>query len=124
MAANEQWLKVLETEPRFAKALANRARAIAFYATTLYDKGHEVSLLAAARTLFDAALSRDALWESGDRDTFAPSLTDRRTASRRIWLTWPTTRTSISISSTWELRRKNALTAGGVCRSVVPESTQ
>ena len=78
VAANEQWLKVLETEPLFAKALANRARAIAFYATTLYDKGHEVCLLAAARTLFDAALSTDALWESGDRDNFAPSLTDRR----------------------------------------------
>ena len=78
VAANEQWLKVLETEPRFAKALANRAQAIAFYATTLYDKGHEVCLLAAARTIFDAALSTDALWESGDRDTFAPSLADRR----------------------------------------------
>ena len=61
VAANEQWLKVLETEPRFAKALANRAQAIAFYATTLYDKGHEVCLLAAARTLFDATLSMDAL---------------------------------------------------------------
>ena len=40
VAANEQWLHVLATEPRFAKALANRARAIAFYATTLYEKGH------------------------------------------------------------------------------------
>ena len=78
VAANEQWLKVLETEPPFAKALANRARAVAFYATTLYDQGHQVCLLAAARTLFDAALSRDALWESGDRDTFAPGLTDQR----------------------------------------------
>ena len=61
VAANEQWLKVLETEPRFAKALANRAQAIAFYATTLYDKGHGVCLLAAARTLFDATLSMDGL---------------------------------------------------------------
>ena len=78
VAANEQWLSVLATEPRFAKALANRAQAIALYATTLYDKGHEVCLLGAARPLFDAALSEDALWESGDRDTFAPSLTDRR----------------------------------------------
>ena len=78
VAANEQWLKVLATEPRFAKALASRAQAIAFYATTLYDKGHEVCLLAAARTLFDAALSRDALWESGDRDSFASNLTGQR----------------------------------------------
>ena len=33
VAANEQWLKVLETEPCFAKALANRAKGIGFYAT-------------------------------------------------------------------------------------------
>ena len=78
VVANEQWLKVLETEPRFAKAFANRARAIAFYATTLYDEGHQVCLLAAARNLFDAALSADAVWESGDRDTFAGGLTDQR----------------------------------------------
>ena len=78
VAANEQWLKVLETEPRFAKALANRAQALAFYATTLYDQGHEVCLLAAARNLFDAALSADAVWDSGDRDTVAPGLTDQR----------------------------------------------
>ena len=69
---------MLETEPRFAKALANRAKAIAFYATTLYDDGHRVCLLAAARNLFDAALSADAVWERGDRDTFAQDLTDRR----------------------------------------------
>ena len=31
VAANEQWLQVLETEPRFAKALANRAKAVTFY---------------------------------------------------------------------------------------------
>ena len=78
VAANEQWVKVLDTEPRFAKALANRARAIAFYATTLYDQGHQVCLLAAARNLFDAALSADAVWENGDRDTFAGGLTDQR----------------------------------------------
>ena len=78
VAANEQWLKVLETEPRFAKALANRARAIAFYATTLYDEGHQVHLLAAARNLFNAALSADAVWESGDRESFAQDLTDQR----------------------------------------------
>ena len=69
---------MLATEPRFAKALASRAQAIAFYANTLYDNGHETCLLAAARTLFDAALSRDALWEGGDRESFASSLTDQR----------------------------------------------
>ena len=78
LAANELWLKVLETEPHFAKALANRAKAIGFYATTLYDRGHESHMLAAARTLFDAALHEDAFWESDDRDSFAPSLTEER----------------------------------------------
>ena len=66
LAANELWLKVVETEPYFAKALASRAQAISSYATTLYDRGHEIHLLAAARTLFDAALHKDAFWESGD----------------------------------------------------------
>lgn len=78
VAANEQWLQVLEMEPRFAKALANRALAISFYATTLYDLGHQDCLLAVARSLFDAALSADAVWESGDRDTVAPGLTYQR----------------------------------------------
>ena len=78
VAANEQWLKVLETIPRFAKALANRAKAITFHATTLYDEGHEIWLLAAARSLFDAALHENALWESGDRESFASTLTKER----------------------------------------------
>lgn len=78
VAANEQWLEVLDTEPRFAKALANRARAMASYATSLYDKGHEVWLLAAAQFLFDAALHETAVWESGDRESFAPALTEER----------------------------------------------
>ena len=74
VAANEQWLQVLDTEPRFAKALAARARAIAFYARMLYDEGHTSFLLAAARSLFEAALDVDSLWESGDRDYIAPAL--------------------------------------------------
>ena len=78
LAANEQWLKVLEAKPRFAKAIANRAMAIAFYATTLYDKGHTFCLFAAARSLFDAALHENGLWESGDRDSIAPSLIEKR----------------------------------------------
>ena len=44
----------------------------------LYDKGHEIQLLAAARSLFNAALHEDALWESDDRDSFAPNLTKKR----------------------------------------------
>ena len=78
VAANEQWLKVLETEPRFAKALANRAKGVEFYASTLYDYAHTSILLAAAQSLFDTALDKDALWESADRDSFAPSLIEKR----------------------------------------------
>ena len=76
VAANEHWLQALEIEPRFAKALANWAKGTAFYASTLYDRGHKVMLLAAARSLFEAALGENGLWESGDRDIVAPGLTE------------------------------------------------
>ncbi len=78
VAAIEQWLKVLETVPRFAKALAGQAQRIKFYATQLYDNNHIPILLAAARSSYDAALGKDAFWESGDRDSFAPRLIEER----------------------------------------------
>ena len=78
IAANEQWLKVLQTDPRFAKALASQANAIGSYAGTLYDHSHASILLAAARSLFDSALDDDAFWESGDRDSVAPDLMEKR----------------------------------------------
>ena len=78
IAANEQWLKALETIPDFAKALANRAKGLAHYAGTLYDSNHTPLLLASARSLFDAALDGDAFWESGDRDSVAPLLFKQR----------------------------------------------
>ena len=78
VAANEERLRVLEYAPLFAKALAGQARGIAFYATQLYDQNHIPILLAAARSLFDAALARDAFWESGDRDSVAPGLLEER----------------------------------------------
>ena len=78
VAAIEQWLKVLETAPSFAKALAGQAQGIAFYATQLYDHNHKPILLAAARSLFNAALSKDAYWESGDRDSVVPELIEER----------------------------------------------
>ena len=78
VAANEQWMKVLRTIPNFAKALANRAQMVAFYAGKLYDQNHIPLLLAAARSLFDAALDGDAFWESGDRDSIAPRLIEQR----------------------------------------------
>ena len=78
VAANEERLRVLEYDPLFAKALAGQAQGIAFYATQLYDHNHIPILLAAARSLFDAALGKDAFWESGDRDSVAPRLTEER----------------------------------------------
>ena len=78
VAANEQWLKVLEINPRFAKALACQAQGVAYYAGTLYDHNHTSILLAAARSLYDAALDNDAFWESGDRDSIAPELIEER----------------------------------------------
>ena len=78
VAANEQWLKALETEPRFAKALLNRAKSMTSYARVVYDGGHGVWLLSLARALLDSALHESAFWESGDRDSFADSLSEER----------------------------------------------
>ena len=78
VAANEERLRVLRYDPHFAKALAGQAQGLAFYATQLYDNGHIPILLAAARSLFDAALGKTAFWESDDRDSFAPGLLEER----------------------------------------------
>ena len=79
VAANEERLRVLEYDPLFAKALAGQAKGIASYARQLYDQDHIPILLGAARALFDAALGKDAFWESGDRDSFASGLLEERT---------------------------------------------
>ena len=78
VAANEERLRVLKCDPLFAKALAGQAQGIAFYATQIYDNSHIPLLLAAARSLFDAALDKTAYWESDDRDCVAPKLLDER----------------------------------------------
>lgn len=78
IAANEEWSKALRTIPYFAKALASQAGGITSLAGSLYDDGHTSVLLAAARALYDKALDEGALWESGDRDSFASSLTQKR----------------------------------------------
>jgi len=76
VAANEQWLKVLEVEPRFAKALAARGQGICELAQSLYDHRHTPLMLAAARSLYDAALDEEAFWESDDRTAHAPRLSE------------------------------------------------
>jgi len=77
VAANEQWLAALDTIPKFAKALANRGKGLAHYAGTLHDYSHTSITLAAARSELDAALADDAIWESDDREMFAPWMTHR-----------------------------------------------
>ena len=74
IAANEQWMRVIDTIPTFAKATASRAQALAYFAGTLYDHSHTSVLLAAARLSFEKALDANAFWESGDRDSVAPDL--------------------------------------------------
>lgn len=78
IAANEQWVTTLRAVPRFAKAFANRAQGLAYFARTVYDHGHAAVLLAAARASYDSALSEDAFWESDDRKIVAPQLTEER----------------------------------------------
>ena len=78
IAAIEQWSSVLEIIPKFAKALANQASGIVYYARTLYDPGHAAVLLSAARSQFDDALTSDALWESEDAHTVVQRLIEQR----------------------------------------------
>ena len=78
VAANAEWSTVLETNPFFAKALASQAQALRYYAELIYDPNHRLILLASARNLFDRALDENAIWESGDRDYFAPGLMEER----------------------------------------------
>ena len=78
VAANEQWMRVLDAIPGFAKALASRAEGLAYYARTLYDRNHACVLLAAALSSFNAALDDKAIWESGDRESVVPSLMEQR----------------------------------------------
>lgn len=78
IAANEQWIKALASTPKFAKALCNRAKGLREYSARLYDKNHQSILLAAAIKEFDASLSNDAIWESGDRNAFILSLQNQR----------------------------------------------
>lgn len=66
IAANEQWLRILDETPNFAMTLANRANALYHYALQVYDPGHRLMLFWAARQLFDHALSKEAIWDSSD----------------------------------------------------------
>ena len=78
VAANEERLRVLRYDALFAKALAGQAKGIAFYASQLYDNMHILLMLAAARSIFDVALDKNAFWESDDRESVAPGLLEER----------------------------------------------
>ena len=78
VSANHVWLQVLDREPYFAKALASRAQCIKHYARHLYDIGYVPLLLKKARDIFDLALSKNAFWESDDREKYARDLAEER----------------------------------------------
>ena len=75
VAANEQWLQVLDTEPRFAKALAARGKSNSLLCENAVTTKviHPFSWQLQGLCL-KAALDVDSLWESGDRDYIAPAL--------------------------------------------------
>ena len=118
IAANEERLRVLRRDPLFAKALAGQARGIAFYATQVYDNGHIPLLLAAAQSLFDAALDKTAFWESDDRSLIAPTLQEERNRIsddlRRMAMTKVTTLTD----GLWVILKMRRPIAAGACASV------
>ena len=117
VAANEQRRKVLKAAPRFAKALAGQAQGLAYLARTVYDQGHIPHLLAAARSRYDAALSEDVIWDSGDRASYAPRLTKQR---EDIALALELNGFDESFDRNqrpWAPPKKNAPTAVGVCAS-------
>ena len=78
IAANEQWLKVLEMEPLFAKALANRAEGLLHYASAIYDENQMPFIQSSAKIMLERAIREDAVWESGDRNELAPHLRGKR----------------------------------------------
>lgn len=67
IAAIEQWDTVLQQNQRFAMALGNRARGIAYYSGSLYDSGHKPIILDAALSSYNAALSETAEWDEVER---------------------------------------------------------
>lgn len=74
IAANEQYLKILDIISHFAKTLANRAQCLSYYAHSHYDIEHALFLLSAARSEYEKALNKRAFWESGDREFHAPAI--------------------------------------------------
>ncbi len=78
IAAIEQWDKVLKQNPKFAMALGNRALSISCYARALYDSGHILTLLDAARSGYNIALSNTAEWDEVERSIAKPHFENRR----------------------------------------------
>ncbi|MXX65801.1 MAG: hypothetical protein F4Z40_02025 [Chloroflexi bacterium] len=78
IAANEQWLKALEIEPHFAKALVNRADGLIYYASAIYDQNQMPLIQYVAKTMLDGAIDEEAIWESGDKEDFLPELRRKR----------------------------------------------
>ena len=77
------WDQALTILPNFAMAQANRANGLAFYSGAFYDPGHRCVFLGQANRGFDAALAKDAEWDSYYPEGLRKQLQSRQGSVRK-----------------------------------------
>ncbi|MDE0070753.1 MAG: LA2681 family HEPN domain-containing protein [Caldilineaceae bacterium] len=77
VAAIEQYISALSSQPHYAKTLLGLSSSIQHIAGSLYDDGHQIHLMAHVLSLIDQALDNEAICE-GDREVYAPHAEERR----------------------------------------------
>lgn len=77
VAAIEQYISALAIQPNYAKTLLGLSSSIEQIASSLYDDGHQVVLMAHVLSLINQALDSEAICE-GDREVYAPHAEKRR----------------------------------------------
>ena len=77
VAAIEQYISALSIQPNYAKTLLGLSSSIQQIASSLYDEGHQIHLMAHVLSLIDQALDSEAICE-GDRDVYASHAEERR----------------------------------------------
>ena len=80
VAAIEQYLSALTVQPHYAKTLLGLSKSIQHIASSLYDDGHQLVLMAHVLDLINHALGNRSI-EEGDRETYAP-----QEEARRNWI--------------------------------------
>ena len=78
IAAIEHWDAVLRENPNFAMAAGNRAIEFEWYGEHLYDPGHALIMLDAARCSYDTALSETADWDENECCFYRPVFLEKR----------------------------------------------